>query len=84
MNKGLIFDILKLNNGIILTLLNVIKIGAIKDNQGFGYFYTLMLAIHKLETSVSIAWRTITYGEENQEIQSSQKGQKSQTPTASA
>ena len=81
MNKGIIFDLLTLNNGIILTLFKIFKIGLIKDNQGFGTFYTLMFACYKLETSVSIAWRTTAYGEE---IQNSQKGKKSQTPTASA
>ena len=78
---GKLIDILTLDNGIILTLLTVLKIGLIKDNQGFGTFYTLMLGIYKLETSVSIAWRTQEYGKE---IQNSQKGAKSQTPTASA
>jgi len=64
MAKGIIFDLLQLNNGIILTLFRIFKIGFIKDNQGFGTFYTLMLACYKLETSVSIAWRTKAYGEE--------------------
>ena len=74
MTKGIIFDLLKLNNGIILSLFKYFKIGVIKDNQGFGTFYTLMFAIYKLETSVSIAWRTTAYGEE---IQNSQEGAKS-------
>ena len=78
MAKGIIFDLLTLNNGIVLTLFGIFKIGIIKDNQGFGDFYTLMFAVHKLETSVSIAWRTKSYGEEK-ESQS-----KSQAPTASA
>tara|TARA_R100000781_G_scaffold114913_1_gene87834 strand:+ start:376 stop:612 length:237 start_codon:yes stop_codon:yes gene_type:complete len=78
MTKGIIFDLLTVNNGMVLTLFNFFKIGVMKDNQGFGNFYTLMFAIHKLETSVSIAWRTKSYGEEK-ESQS-----KSETPTASA
>ena len=78
MNKGIIFDLLTLNNGIILTLFKIFKIGLIKDNQGFGTFYTLMFACYKLETSVSIAWRTTAYGEEKK------NKSKSQTPTASA
>ena len=64
MTKGIIFDLLTLNNGMVLTLFRIFKVGIIKDNQGFGTFYTLMLAIHNLETSVSIAWRTKAYGEE--------------------
>ena len=61
---GFIIDILKLNNGIILTFLTKFKIGLLKDNQGFGTYYSLMLAIHKLETTFSIAWRTTAHGEE--------------------
>ena len=76
MTKGIIFDLLTLNNGIILTLLKYFRIGIIKDNQGFGTFYTLMFAIYKLETSVSIAWRTKSYEEENKS--------KPKTTTASA
>ena len=78
MAKGIIFDLLMLNNGAILTLLKYFRIGLLKDNHGFGTFYTLMFAVYKLETSVSIAWRTKSYGEEK-ESQS-----KSKTPTASA
>mgnify|MGYP003154458913 CR=1 FL=1 len=70
MTKGIIFDLLTLNNGIILTLFRIFKVGIIKDNQGFGTFYTLMLAIHNLETSVSIAWRTKAYGEEENKSKS--------------
>lgn len=82
---GFIFDILTIDNGIILTFFRIFKVAFIKDNQGYGTFYTLMLAIHKLETSVSIAWRTKNYGdEESEEIQNSQKRKKSQTTIASA
>ena len=70
MAKGIIFDLLTLNNGIILKLFRIFKVGIIKDNQGFGTFYTLMLAIHNLETSVSIAWRTKAYGEEENKSKS--------------
>ena len=76
--QGIMFDLLTLNNGIVITLLTYLKIGFIKDNQGFGTFYTLMLAIHKLETSVSIAWRTKAYGEEKK------NKSKSKTTVASA
>ena len=70
MTKGIIFDLLTLNNGMVLTLFRIFKIGLIKDNQGFGTFYTLMFAVHKLETSVSIAWRTKAYGEEENKSKS--------------
>ena len=72
MNKGIIFDLLTLNNGIILTVFKYLRIGVMKDNQGFGTFYTLMFAIYKLETSVSIAWRTKAYGEEENNKSKSQ------------
>jgi len=75
---GFIIDILKLNNGIILTFLTKFKIGLLKDNQGFGTYYSLMLAIHKLETSFSIAWRTTAHGEEKK------NKSKSKTTVASA
>ena len=78
MTKGIIFDLLTLNNGMVLTLFRIFKVGIIKDNQGFGTFYTLMLAIHNLETSVSIAWRTKAYGEEKK------NKSKSKTTVASA
>ena len=78
MPKGIIFDLLTVNNGMVLTLFNFFKIGVMKDNQGFGNFYTLMFAIHKLETSVSIAWRTKAYGEEKK------NKSKSKTTVASA
>ena len=80
---GFILDILIINNGIILTFFKYIKIGFIKDNQGFGYFYTIMLAIGKLELSTSIAWRTKAH-EENQEVQTSEDGEESEAPIASA
>tara|TARA_R100001594_G_C4038163_1_gene262664 strand:+ start:1259 stop:1510 length:252 start_codon:yes stop_codon:yes gene_type:complete len=78
---GFIIDILRVNNGIIITLFRFIKLGLIKDNQGFGTFYTLMLAIYNLETSVSIAWRTKQHGNEENTTKNQQK---SKTPVASA
>ena len=81
MTKGIIFDLLTLNNGMVLTLFRIFKIGLIKDNQGFGTFYTLMFAIHKLETSVSLTWRTALNGSQKSKTKSKQK---SKTSYASA
>ena len=85
MAKGFIFDLIKLDNGFLLTIFRLFKIGTIHDNEGYGKYYTLLLGIKKLEFTLSLTWRTALNGnEKGQEIQKQHKRKKSQTPTASA
>ena len=78
--QGIIFDLLKMKNGIFLTLFRFIRIGIASDNEGQGKFLTILLAIYKLEFTTSITWRQV-YG--NQEKTKKSK-QKSKTTVASA
>ena len=85
MNKGIIFDLIKLDNGFLLTIFKLFKIGALKDNEGYGKYCTLLFGIRRLEFTLSLTWRTALNGyKENKKVQKSQKRKKSQTPTASA
>ena len=85
MSKGIIFDLIKLDNGFLLTICRLFKIGTLTDNEGYGKYYTLLLGIKRLEFTLSLTWRTALNGnQKGQEIQNPQKRKKSQTPTASA
>jgi len=57
MNKGYIFDLLKLDNGWIVTLLAIFKFGLFRGNEGFGPFTSVLFAIYRLEVVISLAWK---------------------------
>ena len=85
MAKGIIFDLIKLDNGFLITFFRLFKIGTLTDDDGYGRYYTLLLGIRILEFTLSLTWRTALNGnEKGQEIQKQHKRKKSQTPTASA
>ena len=67
MNKrGYIFDLLKLENGWVLTLFSFFRIGWLSGNEGYGPFKCLQFGIGKLESTISLAWKdslTITIDE---------------------
>ena len=55
--KAYLFDLLFLNNGVIVTLFKYLKIAVMKDNQGEGSFVLLQIAIWKFETTLSLTWK---------------------------
>ena len=55
--KAYLFDLLFLNNGVIITLFKYLKIAVMKDNQGEGNFVLLQIAIWKFETTLSLTWK---------------------------
>jgi hypothetical protein len=55
--KAYLFDLLFLNNGVIVTLFKYLKIAIMKDNQGEGNFVLLQIAIWKFETTLSLTWK---------------------------
>lgn len=62
MTKGIIFDLIQLDNGFLLTLFKTFKIGTITDDEGYGKYYTLLLGIKRLEFTLSLTWRTALNG----------------------
>ena len=81
MTKGIIFDLIKLDNGFLLTIFRLFKIGTITDNEGYGQYYTLLLGIKQLEFTLSLTWRTALNGSQKSKTKSKQK---SKTSYASA
>ena len=55
-NKGYMFDLVKLNNGLIITLISIFKIGFAIDRRTI----CIVLGILKLELTLSLK-----YGEES-------------------
>ena len=56
-NRGYIFDLLKLENGWIITLLLIFRFGWIKGDDGFGPYKCIQFGIGKLEFTFSLAWK---------------------------
>ena len=81
MTKGIIFDLIKLDNGFLLTIFRLFKIGTITDNEGYGQYYTLLLGIKQLEFTLSLTWRTALNGSQKSKTKSKRK---SKTSYASA
>lgn len=81
MTKGIIFDLIQLDNGFLLTLFKTFKIGTITDDEGYGKYYTLLLGIKRLEFTLSLTWRTALNGSQKSKTKSKQK---SKTTYASA
>ena len=73
MTKGIIFDLIKLDNGFLLTFFRLFKIGTITDNEGYGQYYTLLLGIKKLEFTLSLTWRSSLNGNKKSTKKSKQK-----------
>ena len=56
MDKGYIFDLLKIENGWILTLFSFFRIGWLKAGESNGFYKCLQLGIGKFELTFSIGW----------------------------
>ena len=56
MNKGYIFDLLKIENGWILTLFSFFRIGWLRATELDGLYKCLQLGIGKFELTFSIGW----------------------------
>ena len=81
MTQGFIFDLIKLDNGFLLTIFKLLKIGILTDNEGYCKYYTLLLGIRRLEFTLSLTWRTALNGNQKNKKKSKQK---SKTTYASA
>tara|TARA_R100000152_G_C6597723_1_gene55966 strand:- start:228 stop:446 length:219 start_codon:yes stop_codon:yes gene_type:complete len=58
MNKqGFIFDLLKLENGWILTLFLIFRFGLLKGTNEYGTYGSIHVGIWKLEFTISLAWK---------------------------
>ena len=56
-NRGYIFDLLKLENGWIITLFKFFRIGWLRGDEGFGAYKCFQLGIGKLELTISLGWK---------------------------
>ena len=57
-DKGFIFDLVKLENGWVITLFSLFKFGYLFGDEGFGNFQSIQIGLWKLEFTISFAWRT--------------------------
>jgi len=57
MNRGYLFDLIKLENGWIITLFSVFRIGWLTGNEGFGPYKCIQVGIGKLELTISLGWK---------------------------
>ena len=73
MAKGIIFDLIKLDNGFLITFFRLFKIGTLTDDDGYGRYYTLLLGIRRLEFTLSLTWRTALNGSQESKKKSKQK-----------
>ena len=73
MNKGIIFDILLLENGFVLTLFRLFQFGMAKDDEGAGPFISLIIGFHKLELTTSLTWRIKEHGKQKSKKKSKSK-----------
>ena len=56
MAKGYIFDLLKIENGWIMTLFSFFRIGWLRTGEDNRFYKCLQLAIGKIELTLSIGW----------------------------
>ena len=56
MAKGYIFDLLKIENGWIMTLFSFFRIGWLKAGEDSRFYKCLQLGIGKIELTLSIGW----------------------------
>ena len=57
MIKGYIFDLLKIENGWIVTLFSFFRIGWLTGDEGFGPYKCMQFSIGKLELTLSLGWK---------------------------
>jgi len=57
MIKGYIFDLLKIENGWIVTLFSFFRIGWLTGDEGFGPYKCMQFRIGKLELTLSLGWK---------------------------
>ena len=56
MSKGFIFDLLKLENGWVLTLFSIFRIGWIGSADDIKFYKCFQLGLSKLELTFSTGW----------------------------
>ena len=56
MAKGYIFDLLKIENGWIVTLFSLFRIGWLKAGEDNRFYKCLQLGIGTIELTISIGW----------------------------
>ena len=56
MNKGFIFDLLKIENGWVITLFSFFRIGWLRTGGNEKFYKCLQLGIGKIELTSSIGW----------------------------
>ena len=57
-DKGFIFDLIKLENGWVITLFSLFKFGYLSGDEDFRHFKCIQLGLWKLEFTFSLAWKT--------------------------
>ena len=55
-NKGYIFDLLKLENGFVITLIYIIKYGWLGTDLESKFYKCIQIGFGKLEFTFSISW----------------------------
>ena len=57
MSKGFIVDLIRVENGFILTLFKFFRFALFRGDEGFGNYSSILLGIYKLELVISLAWK---------------------------
>ena len=57
MTRGYIFDLIKLENGWVVTLCSFLRLGWLKGDEGFGSYKSLQFGLGKLEITISLGWK---------------------------
>ena len=56
MNKGYIFDLIKVENGWVICLFSFFRIGWLRASEDSRFYKCLQLGIGKIELTISIGW----------------------------
>tara|TARA_R100000808_G_C2099561_1_gene117132 strand:- start:236 stop:451 length:216 start_codon:yes stop_codon:yes gene_type:complete len=56
MTKGYIFDLMKMENGWVITLFSIFKFGYLNNAYDFGIYKCFQIGIYKLELTFSLSW----------------------------
>jgi len=58
MTKGSIFNLLKLENGLVISLFKIFKIGFLMGEEDYRNYLSMQIGISKLEFTLSIALKS--------------------------
>ena len=57
MSRGYVFDLIKIENGWVVTLFSFFRLGWLKGNEDYGSYKCLQFGLGKLELTISLGWK---------------------------